>query len=99
MMVTAPLSSSRPDIPARRKIAVRRPPMIADTSAVSAVLRTCPSPVLAPRSRGPDTELGDGPSVYPPLAAFLHEPPYARVSLDLVGKCSLGLAGDCRRAA
>ena len=44
-MVTLPDLSSRPNTPTKRNRAVTRPPMIAETSAVSAVFSGFPSPL------------------------------------------------------
>src|SRR5215216_154192 len=97
-MVTLPDRSSRPYTPTMRKRAVTRPPIIAETSAVSAVLKMLyfldPLP-----SRGPGAELYDIPAVYLPPAILLHKVPSPLVMLDLPCQRGLGLARDSRRVA
>src|ERR671910_1138006 len=69
-----------------------RPPMIADTSAVSAVFRALsPSP-----SRRPGAALYDIPAVYLPPTVLLHKVPGPLVMLDFPGQRSLGFTRDGR---
>src|SRR5215216_4792622 len=97
-MVTLPDRSSRPYTPTMRKREVTRPPIIAETSAVSAVLKMLyfldPLP-----SRGLGAELYDIPAAYLPPAIFLHKVPSPLVMLDLPCQRGLGLARDSRRVA
>src|SRR5215211_1302083 len=98
LMVTLSGLSSRPYTPTKRNSAVTRPPMIAETSAVSAVLKM--NYFLDPlpsRWRGPGAELYYIPAVYLPPAVLLHKVPGPLVVLDLPGKCGSGFAGDGRR--
>src|SRR5918912_1296495 len=82
----------------KRKSAVRRPPMIAEMSAVSAVLKMIyflgPLPS---RWRGPGAELYDIPAVYLPPAVLRHKVPGPLVMLDLPGQRGPGLTGYGRR--
>src|SRR5215212_8926425 len=97
LMVTLSGLSSRPYTPTKRNSAVTRPPMIAETSAVSAVLKMIYflDPLLS-RWRGPGAELHDIPAVYLPPAVLLHEVPGTLVVLDLPGQRGPGLARDGR---
>src|SRR5215210_4336016 len=96
-MVTLPDLSSRPYTPTKRKRAVTRPPIIAETRAVSAVLKM---PYfldpLPSRSHGPGAELYDIPAVYLPPSILLHKIPSPLVMLDLPCQRGLGLARDDR---
>src|SRR5919112_1524853 len=98
LMVTLSDLSSRPYTPTKRKSAVTRPPIIAETSAVSAVLKMLyfldPLP-----SRGLGAELYDIPAVYLPPAILLHKVPSPLVMLDLPCQRGLSLARDSRRVA
>src|SRR5918995_5816635 len=99
-MVTLPDLSSRPYTPTTRKRAVTRPPMIAETSAVSAVLKMLYFlDPLPSGSGGPGAELYDIPAVYLPPAIFLHKIPSPLVMLDLPCQRGLGLARDGRLGA
>src|ERR671921_1530720 len=99
-MVTLPDRSSRPYTPTMRKRAVTRPPIIAETSAVSAVLKMLYFlDPLPSRSRGPGAELYDIPAVYLPPAILLHKVPDPLVMLDLPCQRGLGLTCDGRRVA
>src|SRR5829696_572664 len=99
-MVTLPDRSSRPYTPTMRKRAVTRPPMIAETSAVSAVLKMLYFlDPLPSRSRGPGAELYDIPAVYLPPPILLHKIPSPLVMLDLLCQRGLGLARDGRCGA
>src|SRR3712207_1805513 len=98
-MVTLSVFSFRPYPRTTRKSAVTRPPMIADTSAVSAVLKA-PSLVLLPsRSHRPATQFDNIPAVYPPPAVLLHEVPGSPVVLDLLIQRGPGLARNGGRVA
>src|ERR687898_1323451 len=99
-MVTLPDLSSRPYTPTKRKSAVTRPPIIAETSAVSAVLKMLYFlDPLRSRSRGPGAELYDIPAVYLPPAILLHKIPSPLVMLDLPCQRGLSLARDGRLGA
>src|SRR5215210_622846 len=100
LMVTLSDLSSRPYTPTKRKSAVTRPPIIAETSAVSAVLKMLYFlDPLPSRSRGPGAELYDIPAVYLPPAILLHKIPSPLVMLDLPCQRGLGLARDGRSVA
>src|SRR5919107_3436069 len=100
LMVTLSDLSSRPYTPTKRKSAVTRPPIIAETSAVSAVLKMLYFlDPLPSRSRGPGAELYDIPAVYLPPAILLHKVPDPLVMLDLPCQRGLGLTCDGRCGA
>src|SRR5919106_2591289 len=100
LMVTLSDLSSRPYTPTKRKSAVTRPPIIAETRAVSAVLKMLYFlDPLPSRSRGPGAELYDIPAVDLPPPILLHEIPSPLVMLDLPCQRGLGLARDGRRVA
>src|SRR5918997_4642586 len=100
LMVTLSDLSSRPYTPTKRKSAVTRPPIIAETSAVSAVLKMLYFlDPLPSRSRGPGAELYDIPAVYLPPAILPHKVPDPLVMLDLPCQRGLGLTCDGRRVA
>src|SRR5215212_1454430 len=92
-MVTLSDLSSSPKTPMKRKSAVRRPPMIAETSAVSAVFRGFLD-LLGSRCYGPGAELYYIPAVYLPPAILLHKIPSTLVVLYLPTKLGSGLARD-----
>src|SRR5215210_4910430 len=99
-MVTLSEFSCRPEIPTKRKSAVTRPPMIAETSAVSAVFNVLRSlDPLRSRSHSPGVEFYDVPAVYLPPSVLLHEVPGSLIVLDLPSKRGLGLTRDGRRVA
>src|SRR5215204_2485812 len=99
-MVTLPDLSSRPYTPMKRKRAVTRPPIIAETSAVSAVLKMLYFlDPLSSRSRGPGAELHDIPAIYLPPSILVHKIPSPLVMLDLPCQRGLCLARDSRRVA
>src|SRR5215218_4056594 len=96
-MVTLSVFSCRPETPTKRKSAVTRPPMIAETSAMSEVLKVlCFPDPLRSWSRGPGAEFHDVPAVYLPPSVLLHEVPGPLVVLDLPGQRGLGLTRDGR---
>src|ERR687898_103231 len=100
LMVTLSDVSSRPYTPTKRKSALTRPPIIAETSAVSAVLKMLYFlDPLPSRSRGPGAELYDIPAVYLPPAILLHKIPSPLVMLDLPCQRGLSLARDGRLGA
>src|ERR671911_3082405 len=92
-MVTSSDFSSSPYTPTTRKSAVRRPPMIADTSAVSAVFKVT-SPTLR-ASCGPAAQFDNIPAVYLPPAVLPHEVPGSLVVLDCSLQPGVGLPRDC----
>src|ERR671926_286238 len=94
-MVTSSDFSSSPYTPTTRKRAVTRPPMIADTRAVRAVLKERFPVRLA--SRRPAAQLHDIPAVYLPPTILPHEVPGSLVVLHFTRKPGSGLALDgCR---
>src|ERR671921_675403 len=96
-MVTLSGGSCRPETPTKRKSAVTRPPMIAETSAVSEVLNVlCFPDPLRSWLRGPGAEVVDVPAVYLPPSVLLHEVPGPLVVLYLPGQRGLGLTRDGR---
>jgi hypothetical protein len=85
-MVTLSDPSTRPDTPTKRKRAVTRPPMTAETSAVSAVFR-----VYSFRNYYLEcVPLLNGDAVQLPFPAFVDERPRGRVALGLFGERSYG---------
>src|SRR5829696_6615264 len=92
LMVTSSDFSSSPYTPTTRKSAVTRPPMIAATSAVSAVFKVISAVLRA--SCGPAAQFDDIPAVYLPSAVLLHEVPGSLVVLYFSCQPGVGLACD-----